>query len=530
MKNKILIGIGTFVAILAVIGILAFSFTMTPVAATNITNATEFINITCTTAILLNDSNINGGAGSLLQSCIDLYTNQSAAVVSSKNETNGCWSGQSTFDYIKLLNKGNNWLKIDLNLTEDAGFIGQTGGSQFSNINNTLYVQVRNGNTYGGSISNDGNASCLNVTAFNETVLQKGVSVTVCGALAWETTRNDLLIFKKWFIQPKTAPGGYNFTETISATQVGACGGSDPTLSPGYGNITSMLAGTGTNNQLDVMSSIYGSEASPSMLITTPTVTTPSPVSSIDFLANAPNANLPAGTAAIGIYNNFNTAAGLSSVFTVSATATSTKTVSGLPGPNANFTNAQIAISGDGSVLYIVLTQPSAVGTLYKCTLNATGYNYAATDNLATMAGADNPISWIGGYTNIGNFDPTSSAAYYALLYNVTSGTMKVAVIKDDGSTRLWITKFSTGLPWENIRDIAVDTEYNVMYLNDATGPAFLGGVVLQWPLGRQGNLINSVGVPNSFYDLQITQNAVTGGVGTRQMGTVPTLVFPNAY
>jgi hypothetical protein len=291
-----------------------------------------------------------------------------------------------------------------------------------------------------------------------------------------------------------------------------------------------MLAGTGTNNQLDVMSSIYGSEASPSMLITTPTVTTPSPVSSIDFLANAPNANLPAGTAAIGIYNNFNTAASTNSVFTVASATTSTKTVSGLPGPNANFTNAQIAISGDGSVLYIVLTQPSAVGTLYKCTLNATGYNYAATDNLATMAGADNPISWIGGYTNIGNFDPTSSAAYYALLYNVTSGTMKVAVIKDDGSTRLWITKFSTGLPWENIRDIAVDTEYNVMYLNDATGPAFLGGVVLQWPLGRQGNLITSVGVPNSFYDLQITQNAVTGGVGTRQMGTVPTLVFPNAY
>ena len=529
MKNKILIGIGTFVAILAVIGILAFSFTMTPVAATNITNATEFINITCTTAILLNDSNINGGAGSLLQSCIDLYTNQSAAVVSSKNETNGCWSGQSTFDYIKLLNKGNNWLKIDLNLTEDAGFIGQTGGSQFSNINNTLYVQVRNGNTYGGSISNDGNASCLNVTAFNETVLQKGVSVTVCGALAWETTRNDLLIFKKWFIQPKTAPGGYNFTETISATQVGACGGSDPTLSPGYGNITSMLAGTGTNNQLDVMSSIYGSEASPSMLITTPTVTTPSPVSSIDFLANAPNANLPAGTAAIGIYNNFNTAASTNSVFTVTATATSTKTVSGLPAPNANFTNAQVAFSGDGSVMYIVMTQTAApIGTLYKCTLNATGYNYAATDSLSTVTG--DAITWIGGYTNIGNFDPTSSAAYYALLYNTTSAPRKFAVIKDDGSRSLVIKyDITTSMPaTETPRDIAVDTEYNVMYALISTGMAFPGQVV-QMPLGRTGNTISSVGLMNAFFDANIAPNTAAG-VGTRQMGTVPTLVFPNAY
>jgi len=529
MKNKILIGIGTFVAILAVIGILAFSFTMTPVAATNITNATEFINITCTTAILLNDSNINGGSGGVLQSCIDLYTNQSAAVVSSKNETNQCWSGASTFDYIKLLNKGNNWLRIDLNLTEDAGFIGQTGGSQFANIANILYVQVRNGNTYGGAISNDVTAACLNVTAFNETILQKGVTTTMCGALAWETTRNDLLLFKKWFIQPKTAPGGYNFTETISATQV-QCTGSDPTLSPGYGNITSMLAGTGTNNQLDVMSSIYGSDASPTMLITTPTVTTPSPVSSIDFLANAPNANLPAGTAAIGIYNNFNTAASTNSVFTVASATTSTKTVSGLPGPNANFTNAQVAFSGDGSVMYIVMTQTAApIGTLYKCTLNATGYNYAATDSLSTVTG--DAIQWVGGYTNIGNFDPTSSAAYYALLYNTTLATRKLAIIKDDGSTRSLIIKYDiTGsfLDPSNVpRDIAVDTEYNVMYALISTGT--FGGQVVQMPLGRTGNTISSVGLMNPFADTNIAPNTAAG-VGTRQMGTVPTLVFPNAY
>jgi hypothetical protein len=521
MKNKILLGTIAFVAILAVIGILAVSFTMTPAIATNQTNATEFINITCTTAIMLNDSEINGGTGGVLQTCIDYYSNQSAAVVETKNATSSCWSGPNTQDYIRLLNKGNNLIRIDLNLIEDAGFIGQQGGAQFGYINNTVAIEVVNGNVF-GSPSNDVNPACLNNTAFNWTNIQKNVPVTICGSMDWEITANEIFLFKQWFIQPKTAPGGYNFTETISATQT-QCGGPDPAYSPPWGNDSFMYFGAGTNS-VNVASPVVGMEAVPPIprvIINVPS----SQVSSVDYLATPAAGNI----IALGVANNFYDNAGSTTVFTITPTSSSgTRTTSSGPTPGPTYANEQVAFSGDGSVMYMVMPGTTPVGNTYRGTLSGSNYALAAGPNLGTLL--SETLTSVNGITNIGNFDPTTpNAGFYAFMY-VASGVRKLAVIRADvtglaavvgtpitisGSQQLPLT------PYTAVKDIAYDSDANALFALDVTT-----NTILRFPLGRDGNLITSFGSPT--FVTHIT--AVVGGVAVKQTGTTPTLNFPNAY
>ena len=510
-----------FVAVLAVIGLLAVSFTMTPAIATNQTNATEFINITCTTAIMLNDSDINGGQGGVLQTCIDLYSNQSAAVVETKNATSSCWSGPNTQDYIRLLNKGNNIIRVDLNLIEDAGFIGQQGGAQFGYINNTVAIEVVNGNVF-GSPSNDVSPACLNNTAFNWTNIQKNVPITICGAMDWEITANEIFLFKQWFIQPKTSPGGYNFTETISATEK-QCGGTDPAYSPAWGNDSFMYFGAGTNT-VNVGSPIMGMEAVPPI----PRVITNVPasqVSSVDYLANGAAGSI----IALGVTSNFYDAAGSTSVFTITPTSSSgTRTTSGGPTPGPNYASEQVAFSGDGSIMYLVMTAAATVGTTYKCTLSGSNYACAAGPSLGTIL--SETLTSVNGITNIGNFDPTTpNAAYYAVMY-VASGVRKLAVIKADGGglapsgfTPIVISGAQQLplTPYTAVKDIAYDSDANAIFAVDTTTNS-----ILRFPVGRDGNLITSFGSPTFVTHA----TAVVGGVAVKPTGITPTLNSPNAY
>lgn len=532
MKNKILIGIGTFVAILAVIGILAFSFTMTPVAATNVTNATETINITCTTAILLNDSTISGGTGSVLQSCIDLYSNRSAATVDTLNATSQCWSGLPTYDFIRLLNKGNNWLVITLNLTSDGGFIGQPGGQQFGNIVNAVYARLRSGSQTNSTITgtNDNDTACYNNTAYNATSLQVGTPVVLCGALGWDIYKNEIYLFKEWFIQPKTAPGAYNFTETITATQE-QCGGADPTKVAPMG----MYLGTGTVGQVI--------EFSPIGVAFGPTMQN----SSIQKITSAawiktPNANLgSSGAKALLSDVNFGQTTDLN-LYEVNATNfIGPVAVSGLTGDaNANYT--QIALSYNSSRAFFLGTSSGGTtlvrGHAKECVISAANaVNCAAGDDIpfVTLAGLTTWTLWAG-FVDEGSFDPIAAALdtdnnaiNFVLLGAVASGQpYQVAVARwDTTANSLTIVSAPVNTPFlagasYNFVGLGFDPDAQMLYaFNTAGTPA-----VFAMPIARDGDSILSVA--GAFSTPNAAFTGALGGVTVQPTGQGPGMVFNN--
>jgi len=248
MKNKFLIGTVAFVAVLAVIGILAVSFTMTPVLATNKTNVTEKIAINCTTAISVPEPSIDVGAGYIPQICIDCwvgtnttscegytgsegYYNSSGiavTVINTKHFTDKCWVNTTSLtlpESIHIKNKGNNYISLDITLLDDDDWTTQSGSPEFGD--NAIEVFIEQGNaTPGGA---DTNASCIDGMAAeveNEKSLDMiyNPSATLCGSMAWEEDQNEVYLFDKFIINPKTEPKQYTITKEISATEV-QCGG-----------------------------------------------------------------------------------------------------------------------------------------------------------------------------------------------------------------------------------------------------------------------------------------------------------------
>jgi len=241
MKNKILLGTVAFVAVLAVIGLLAVSFTMTPVLATNATNVTEKINVTCTTAIAVPDSSIDVGAGYIPQSCIDCWIGQNTTscedltslwndptavtVINTKSFSDLCWvntTAMSMPDTIQIKNKGNNFISLSINLLSDDDWLLQTGGAEFGD--NGLEVFLEQGSATPGS--NDDAAACIDgmINGENEATLALSTPTEICGALAWEDNRNEVYLADKFLINPKTEPKQYVLTKEISAAEV-QCGG-----------------------------------------------------------------------------------------------------------------------------------------------------------------------------------------------------------------------------------------------------------------------------------------------------------------
>jgi hypothetical protein len=238
MKNKILIGTVAFVAVLVAIGILAVSFTMTPALATNRTNVTEKIAINCTTAISVPDPSIDVGAGYIPQICIDCwigtnitscegYTGDSGyynssgvavTVINTKHFTDKCWVNTTPLtlpDSIHIKNKGNNYISLDITLLDDDGWTSQTGSPEFGA--NALEVFLE-----------QDEASCIDsgIYDYNEASLDMiyTPSVTLCGAMDWAEGKNEVYLFDKFVINPKTEPKQYTLTKEIQATQV-QCGG-----------------------------------------------------------------------------------------------------------------------------------------------------------------------------------------------------------------------------------------------------------------------------------------------------------------
>jgi len=241
---KILIAMLSFVSVL-VAGVLVFSSTLTLTFALNQTNVTEQINVTCTTAINVPDAGIDVGTGFITQNCIDCWIGSNTSSCSNTapfNVTNGtavintkffqdsCWINTTSLnlpDAIHIKNKGNNFINLSITLLNDDGWSNQTGGSEFGN--NSIEVFLQQGNATNATLlgSDDQNISCLRqfMGAENETTLQIGVLKTLCGAMAWEESRNELFLFDKFIINPKTDPRQYTLTKRLTATEF-QCGGS----------------------------------------------------------------------------------------------------------------------------------------------------------------------------------------------------------------------------------------------------------------------------------------------------------------
>jgi len=255
MKNKFLIGTVAFVAVLAVIGILAVSFTMTPALATNKTNVTEKIAINCTTAIAVPDSSIDVGAGYIPQICIDCWigmnttscegytggtgyyntTGQAVTVINTKDFTDKCWVNTTALNLpesIHIKNKGNNYISLSINLLDDADWTNQSGSPEFGN--NALEVFLEQGMSTPGS--DDTAASCIDgmVSVENEASLTLNYPTSLCTGMAWAEDQNEVYLFDKFIINPKTEPKQYTMTKEISATEA-QCGGEyvpvDPQIS-----------------------------------------------------------------------------------------------------------------------------------------------------------------------------------------------------------------------------------------------------------------------------------------------------------
>jgi len=542
MKNKILIGIGTFVAILAVIGLVAISFTMTPAVATNQSNVSEFINITCTTAIQLNDSSINGGVGSVLQGCIDRYSDRSVAVVDTLNGST-CWSGQSTYDFIRLLNKGNNWLVITLNLTNDGGFIGQTGGQQFGWINNSVYLRVRSGSQTNASLtgSNDNDTGCYNATAYNTTLLQVGVPVTLCGALGWDIYKNEIDLFKEWWIQPKTAPGGYNFTETITATQE-RCGGPDP-VKTGYGqNFSGMYLPTGTDKQITALSPSTLAFGNP---ITAQSTVLTTKVNTIAMI-RTPNSNFN-NAQALFTDANFGKTGGHWNVSYAGALGNpGTAVVSGLTLEALANSGIQLAVSNNAARVFLLGTDTGAAqilqGHARECPVTAPNVIPCAGADDINFKGLTGLTTWTlwAGLVDEGSFDPTAAAAdtdnnaiYFILVGAVSAGQpYQVAVAKWDttGANSLSIVSVPVNTPYiagatMSIVGIGFDPDGNLLYMynNAAATQGILAAQV-----SRSGDSILSVSPSFNFVNTVVFGATPAGGVTVMPTGIHPGMVFNN--
>jgi len=233
-----------FIAILVTVGILAASYTITPAFATTQKNVTEKINVSCTTAIAVPDDTIDVGTGYIPQSCIDCWIGQNTsscvnvttsfynvtnatATLNTHYFTDDCWINTTDSprpDYIKIENKGNDYLNMTLELLDDAGWNNQSGGDEFGN--NSVSVYVVQGASIDSIYGDDTNKSCLSdiLGPPNATILSVGGSVTLCGAMAWEGYRNELFLFDKFNINPKTDPKQYNFIKQLTVVPAVACG------------------------------------------------------------------------------------------------------------------------------------------------------------------------------------------------------------------------------------------------------------------------------------------------------------------
>jgi len=265
-KNKI-IGAVAFVAVLAVIGILAVSYTITPAFASTQKNVTEKINVSCTTAIAVPDDTIDMGTGYIPQSCIDCWiggtqntsicngtaaynVTNGTAVVRSEDFNDSCWAGTPTLpDFIKIENKGNDFVNLSIHLLNDSGWYDQSGGDEFGN--NSLQVFVKTGVLMGGSYSNDNYESCAGpmLGMDNETQLNVSESVVFCQGLNFSDYANDLFLFDKFFINPKTTPKQYVFTKQITAVPSNC--GDTPSTTSTLSSLTSSTTATGTYVKLD---------------------------------------------------------------------------------------------------------------------------------------------------------------------------------------------------------------------------------------------------------------------------------------
>jgi hypothetical protein len=242
MKNKFLIGTVAFVAVLAAIGILAVSFTMTPVLATNVTNGTQNITIGCTVAISMPDSTSSGGSGAETQEAYD--NNYSAVVYADEvndtgNVTNQYWlngvgSNAPQNDYMYIRNVGNSYLQIDANLLSDNG-LANPAKSFTGTENGKFAIAAYNGWVYGLDTNDgscEGNGSAV---TFQEMTLN--TPVKICSDLDWLDNQNTLAINDRWEFK-KVTPDTYNFLIQITATEdVANCGLDSPDPTPSEANL-----------------------------------------------------------------------------------------------------------------------------------------------------------------------------------------------------------------------------------------------------------------------------------------------------
>ena len=206
--------VALFIMLLAAIGILAISFTMTPVLATNQTNGTQNLTVGCTVAISLPDNSSNGGNGSQTQEALDNSYN--STVYSSAFSTGGplanlYWTPTTPAnDYMVVRNQGNNYLEIDVSLFSNSGF-----GGEFS-------VNANNGKDFGLDTS----VSCLDGLHYEFAPLGVDDGFTACTALDYVPTANDLVINDRWVLNQEP-PGTYTFVLGITAIE-NQCGGTIP--------------------------------------------------------------------------------------------------------------------------------------------------------------------------------------------------------------------------------------------------------------------------------------------------------------
>jgi hypothetical protein len=215
MKNKFLIGTVAFVAVLAAIGILAISFTMTPVLATNATNGTETLGVGCTVAIDLDDNTSSGGNGSETQEAFD---NIWKAMVFSNDYTspsmaNINWAPSLIVpDTMTVFNIGNDYVSIAAQLLSDDGL---TYGNSFTVDEGGVFSV----NAYGTPFT-----SCTGVgSLYNFTSMAvSGSPVVLCPGLDWNPAFNTLIINDRWILGQVT-PDTYSFLMRITATDA-SCG------------------------------------------------------------------------------------------------------------------------------------------------------------------------------------------------------------------------------------------------------------------------------------------------------------------
>ena len=233
------------VAILATFGILAVSFTMTPVLATNATNITEQIQINCTTWIDVEDASIDALSGAVQQ-------DSTSAVVYTNNTTNVNWTGQpNILDYIRIENRGNNNITLNITLIDHDGFLTTVG--------NSISVRANDTNVYKYG-SDDNYTSCNSGLQTSWATLTLNVSTTLCTSMSWLAASDELAVFDRFIISSNTPPGTYNLTKRISAYEY-AC-----EVPEGYYILTHGVSATdGTVFEIDAVGNVMDSWNMPAL-------------------------------------------------------------------------------------------------------------------------------------------------------------------------------------------------------------------------------------------------------------------------